>query len=179
MNLSEYIKQLLADVVSFYYKAHSAHWNVMGVSFQQYHELFGEIYEDTFGSVDTIAEFMRKLGTQVPSNLQDITKLTKIPVETVNPDPTSLATCLLNDNKIVLDCLNTAFEYATKANEQGIANFIAERIDMHQKWQWQLSASLGKEVNGKSTPALPEKKLTSKPIVAGALPGIIIGINKK
>lgn len=30
---------------------------------------------------------------------------------------------------------------ATDANEQGIANFLAERDDMHKKWRWQLEAT--------------------------------------
>jgi DNA-binding ferritin-like protein len=38
--------------------------------------------------------------------------------------------------------LKQAFNVANGENEQGVANFIAERIDMHQKWSWQLRASL-------------------------------------
>jgi DNA-binding ferritin-like protein len=33
------------------------------------------------------------------------------------------------------------FNTANESNQQGIANFIAERIDMHQKWNWFLKAS--------------------------------------
>jgi hypothetical protein len=35
----------------------------------------------------------------------------------------------------------TAFDLAIKENQQGIANFLAERQDMHMKWKWQLTAS--------------------------------------
>ena len=42
----------------------------------------------------------------------------------------------------LLECLGECFALATKANEQGIANFIAERDDMHKKWRWQLKASV-------------------------------------
>ena len=38
--------------------------------------------------------------------------------------------------------LKNAFDVANQENEQGIANFIAERIDKHQKWNWQLKSSL-------------------------------------
>ena len=37
--------------------------------------------------------------------------------------------------------IGKAFASANKANEQGIANFLAERDDMHKKWRWQLTAS--------------------------------------
>jgi hypothetical protein len=39
--------------------------------------------------------------------------------------------------------LNNSFATANSANEQGIANFIAERIDSTQKWMWQLRSSVG------------------------------------
>jgi DNA-binding ferritin-like protein len=35
-----------------------------------------------------------------------------------------------------------AFHVAEEADEQGVANFIAERIDAHAKWQWQLRSIL-------------------------------------
>jgi len=41
----------------------------------------------------------------------------------------------------MLNDLRKAFDIANQANEQGIANFIAERIDMHAKWDWQLKAT--------------------------------------
>jgi DNA-binding ferritin-like protein len=41
----------------------------------------------------------------------------------------------------MLNDLKKAFDIANQANEQGIANFIAERIDMHAKWDWQLKAT--------------------------------------
>ena len=56
----------------------------------------------------------------------------------------TLAKILYEDNKDVLKDLFELFDIATEQNEQGIANFAAERIDMHNKWQWQLGSSLGK-----------------------------------
>jgi DNA-binding ferritin-like protein len=52
-----------------------------------------------------------------------------------------MAKALLKVNEGVLVTIGKAFASATKANEQGIANFLAEREDMHKKWQWQLTAS--------------------------------------
>ena len=43
--------------------------------------------------------------------------------------------------------LKESFTIATSANEEGAANYIAERIDAHQKWGWKLSASLKSMVN--------------------------------
>ena len=52
-----------------------------------------------------------------------------------------MAKDLLKSNEHVVGKLKSVFDTSNSDNEQGIANFIAERIDMHQKWSWQLKAS--------------------------------------
>jgi len=52
-----------------------------------------------------------------------------------------MAKALLTANESVIKTLNDVFKKATKADQQGIADFISGRIDMHQKWAWQLRAS--------------------------------------
>jgi DNA-binding ferritin-like protein len=52
-----------------------------------------------------------------------------------------MAKALLKVNDGVLETLVKAFHAANDADEQGIANLLAERIDMHEKWRWQLRAS--------------------------------------
>ncbi len=49
---------------------------------------------------------------------------------------------LLANNGQMLDLLNETFQVATEENQQGIANFIAERIDAHQKHGWMLRSYL-------------------------------------
>ena len=59
----------------------------------------------------------------------------------VPTDPRSMASDLMYANDEIITKLKDVFNTANDADEQGIANFIAERIDMHQKWRWQLKAS--------------------------------------
>ena len=49
---------------------------------------------------------------------------------------------LLVSNDQIISDLKETFTLANDSNEQGLANFIAERIDQHQFWSWQLSVSL-------------------------------------
>lgn len=60
-------------------------------------------------------------------------------------DPESLASALYAANEALLVKIVSAFNVATRLSQQGIANFLAERQDMHQKWSWQLRASLAEE----------------------------------
>ena len=146
-DLNEELTELLADVVSFYFRAHGAHWNVKGADFSEYHKLFLKIYEDVYESIDPIAENLRKLGSLAPFTLVSFLALRSIEdAPATLQDPMALANDLLAANDIVLDELSDAFDCASAYNQQGVANFLAGRIDQHQFWKWQLTASLGQEV---------------------------------
>jgi len=45
-------------------------------------------------------------------------------------------------NNVMIMTLDNCFAVASSVNEQGVADFIAARIDMHKKWRWQLAAFL-------------------------------------
>ena len=146
-DLNEELTELLADVVSFYFRAHGAHWNVKGADFSEYHKLFLKIYEDVYESIDPIAENLRKLGSIAPFTLGSFMALRTIDdAPAILQDPIALANDLLAANDIILDELSDAFDCASAYNQQGVANFLAGRIDQHQFWKWQLTASLGQEV---------------------------------
>jgi HK97 family phage prohead protease len=151
-DLNEELTELLADVVSFYFRAHGAHWNVKGADFSEYHKLFQKIYEDVYESIDPIAENLRKLGSVAPFTLGSFMALRCLEdAPTILQDPIALANDLLTANDMILDELSDAFDCASMYNQQGIANFLAGRIDSHQYWKWQLTVSLGQEVTQPST----------------------------
>lgn len=160
--LVQSLNTLLADVFALYVRAHGFHWNVEGEDFSQYHELFQTIYEDVYGSIDPIAENIRKLDGKAPASLNQLSDLTDLSENGTDATaPGSLAQALLDMNNKVLESLNVAFKAATDEDEQGIANFLSERIDMHQKWRWQLSASLSKEASSEGLNMANENKKTS------------------
>ena len=135
---------VLGDAVVFSYKILGAHWNVEGPDFFQNHEFFRVIYEDVDGMIDPTAENIRKLGASAPFQLSDLLGLTRIN-ELGFPEGSSFtALCIdaYEANEVILLDINNAFNIATALEEQGIADFLAGRDDMHKKWRWQLSASM-------------------------------------
>jgi len=137
------LRRLLSDAVTMYLRAQGFHWNVKGSGFSQYHELFGQIYQDVYESVDPTAENILKLGGIAPFRLPELMAMRSI---TDNPVPSMLPADLVADllsaNDSILMTLNMTFHAANSANQQGIANFVSERIDQHQRWDWQLKSSL-------------------------------------
>ena len=142
MSLREDLKTLLANTTELYLRAHGYHWNVEGEDFRMWHGTFEEIYSDLYDSIDLIAENIRKVGEYAPYRLARMNELCDLPEKSVTTSPHDMAEDLLNALGAYVDRLNACFAAATEANEQGIANFLSERIDTCQKWCWFLRASL-------------------------------------
>ena len=139
--LVDSLKVTLADVVTMYFVAHGYHWNVEGEDFHQYHELFAEIYADVYSSIDPLAEDIRKLGDYAPFTMSKFIDLRTVESKEVKPEPKAMAKALITVNDGVIESLVKASDLANKEREYGIMDFLAGRIDMHQKWRWQLTAS--------------------------------------
>ena len=136
--LQEMMKKVLADTFAMYLKAHNYHWNVEGSNFPQYHEFFGNLYEELHGAVDPIAEQVRALDAYAPGSFARFSELTDIEDELTVPDGVEMARRLMTDNEIVLSTLNITFKLADIMDKQGLADFIAGRIDIHSKHGWML-----------------------------------------
>lgn len=139
------IKVLLANQTVMYYKAHQFHWNVEGAEFTQFHEFFGDIYTDVYNSVDPTAELLRKLDEYAPISLDELFKYKTLQEETTRVVLlVDILASLIKANDEVLISLNKVFTVANSNKQQGVCNFIADRIDTHQKHGWFLKASAKK-----------------------------------
>lgn len=140
--LQQAAKVAFASSFSFYLKAHNFHWNVEGSDFLEYHDLFGKIYEEVYGSIDDFAEKIRALKTFVPASLSRFNMLTQVSDETEILPKDMMVRELLMDNERMIVILKKTFEYSEQAQEYGFSDFIAGRIDAHNKHGWMLRASM-------------------------------------
>ena len=141
--LADNLKTLLATEYAFSIKAQLFHWNVEGSDFAQLHEFFGNIYEEVYdGSIDKTAEYIRAMQDYAPGSFERFAELSQIQGQTKIPRARLMIEELLQNNDQLLNLLNECFAVAEQENQQGIANFIAERIDAHQKHGWMLRSFL-------------------------------------
>ena len=138
--LIEQMKVILASAFSFYLKAHNFHWNVTGPNFIQYHEYFGDLYEQVYESVDVYAEHIRALGSFAPGSLKRYQELSRITDEINVPTAKFMFTRLAADNNVFLEELRTAAGIAESLKEHGVLNFLEGQIDAHEKIQWMLTS---------------------------------------
>ena len=136
--LIEQMKVSLASTFAFYLKAHGFHWNVEGANFPQYHEFLGDLWEETFGAVDPIAEHLRTLNSYAPASFARYSELSLIKDELNIPSAMSMMTKLTTDNATIIDQLTKTQALAEKNKKMGLANFLQDRIDAHEKHGWML-----------------------------------------
>lgn len=141
--LSDDLKTLLATEYAFVIKAQLFHWNVEGPDFAQLHDFFGEIYNEVYdNSIDRTAEYIRTLDDYTPGSFERFQELSVIKGQTKIPRARLMIEELLANNGQMIELLNQTFASAEQENQQGIANFVAERIDAHGKHGWMLKSFL-------------------------------------
>lgn len=133
-----------ANTFVMYFKAHSFHWNVEGINFPTYHEFFSDLYTDLFSAVDPLAEELRALDGYAPKSLAELYNSATIVENTdiVGDSVREMLNSLLVDNNEVINSLNKVFTLASDANEQGLADLVAGRLDTHKKHSWQIKSCL-------------------------------------
>ena len=140
--LADDLKTLLATQYAFVIKAQFFHWNVEGPDFAQLHEFFGNMYEEVYGALDATAEYIRILEEYTPGSFERFQELSLITGQIKVPRARLMLQELLEDNQTLIDLLNECFGSAEQENQQGIADFIAGRIDSQGKHGWMLKSFL-------------------------------------
>lgn len=136
--LIEQMKVTLASTFAFYLKAHNFHWNVEGVNFPQFHSFFEGIYNDSWAAVDGIAEHLRTLDSYAPGSLSRFSELSLIKDEVNIPSAIAMMTKLTTDNGTMIEQLTKTQALAERNNKMGLANYLQDRIDAHEKNGWML-----------------------------------------
>lgn len=134
--LIEVIKKYLADNFSLYVKVLGFHWNITGKRFIQLHQFFQTFYEDLENANDKIAEHIRTLDSFAPGSMSRFLEITEIECEKNILKADEMILKLIEDNEKIINTLNIALKLAQKFEQEGLVNFLGERIENHKKFQW-------------------------------------------
>lgn len=143
------LRQLQANAFIYYSKAHGYHWDVEGVLFEQFHSMFGEVYEDAFESIDHYAEWIRIFNSPASFDVVQAASVSNVRYDFAfnSTNPIDMTRSLYNSNDQIISDLKLALVVASSVGEEGVANFIAERLESHQKWQWKFRSILTTTIN--------------------------------
>jgi starvation-inducible DNA-binding protein len=140
--LIQHLRTLLATNFTLFLKVQMFHWNVEGPNFPQYHDFFGNAYQDIYAQNDVLAEYLRALNEKAPGSLKVYTEISKIQDEEGFDAAEKMMSRLLSDNDVMISMYKTLFNLAEEAEEHGISDYAAQRMDAHKKLAWMLRSIL-------------------------------------
>jgi starvation-inducible DNA-binding protein len=140
IEISDSLRQLLADVFALYLKTKNFHWHMSGAHFRDYHLLLDEHGDQIFAMTDDIAERARKLGGTTLHSISDISRHQRLKdnnSEVVAPKDMLLDLC--HDNQELTKFLRAAHELCEEHNDVATASLIENWIDQTERRTWFLA----------------------------------------
>ena len=148
--VTEALNGLLADTFALYVKTKNFHWHVSGPHFRDYHLLLDEQAAQIEGSVDILAERVRKIGGSTIRSIGHIAKLQRVKdndEEIVLPG--DMLSELMADNKAQIQNMREAHKLADEHEDVATASLLEVFIDEAEKRCWFLfEASRGADRSG-------------------------------
>jgi starvation-inducible DNA-binding protein len=157
-NVCDAVNPLIADSFALYVKTKNFHWHVTGPHFRDYHLLFDEQAEAILGSVDLLAERLRKIGGATLRSVGQIGALQTIAddEEELVPPPEMIRR-LLEDNRRMAEHQRAAIEVCDENRDTPTGNLLQEVLDQTERRVWFLHAIAQ---SGEGVPAPRETRET-------------------
>lgn len=125
-------------------KFQSCHWNCVGSDFYQKHLLFERLYNETYNTIDRIAENIRSLDTITPVCLYSLLALSKIQSQQ-DDDPSftnNRLQVLLDDIVILRHSISNLSTSAQQQNKQFVLNLCGDLDEMYGSFYFLISSHL-------------------------------------
>jgi starvation-inducible DNA-binding protein len=141
--ISDALRQLLADVFTLYLKTKNFHWHLSGPHFRDYHLLLDEQAGQIFAMTDDIAERARKIGGATLRSISDISRHQRLKDNNAEfVSPTEMMAELSSDNQQLTRSLRDAHDVCDRHNDFATASLIENWIDETERRTWFLFETL-------------------------------------
>jgi len=135
--VSAALNGLLADTFALYVKTKNFHWHVSGPLFRSYHLLLDEQAESVEGSIDILAERVRKIGGTTLRSIGQIASSQRIKDNEQDFVPAQdMLSELMSDNKAMIASMRAAHEVADSHRDVATASLLEQFIDEAEKRCW-------------------------------------------
>ena len=140
LEISNTLRELLADVFALYLKTKNFHWHMSGAHFRDFHLLLDEHADQVFAMTDDIAERARKIGGTTLRSISDISRHQRL--KDNNEDfvtPRDMLIELCRDNQQLTGSLRSTHEVCERLGDVATASLIETWIDETERRTWFLS----------------------------------------
>jgi len=144
------LNALVADAFALYVKTKNFHWHASGPHFRDYHLLFDEQADQIFGSIDAVAERVRKLGRLTIHSIGEIASRRRLKDNDAEfVPPADMLLELIEDNKATAAAMRKAHETCEDHKDSGTAALLETLIDEAERRTWFLfEAGRGADASG-------------------------------
>lgn len=133
----EAINPLIADAFALYLKTKNYHWHVAGPHFRDYHLLFDEQADTLLGSIDLLAERVRKLGGTTIRGVGHVGRLQTIADDETDFVPADeMVRRLLADNRHLAERQRIAIALCDDWRDSPTANLLQTILDETERRIW-------------------------------------------
>jgi len=142
MSCEKKLECLIADNFLSYFKAHVYHWNLTGINFPQFHELFKEVYDYLYENHDALNEQLRQMDVMAPTSLKDY--ITECSFSADNRAKT-LANMISDLESTLEDLIMSSQLLYTEAGAEGhgaLETFIGDYMVGLSKLHWKVKSCL-------------------------------------
>ena len=135
--VTEAVNPLIADAFALYTKTKNFHWHLSGPHFRDYHLLFDEQAEEILGSIDILAERVRKIGG---TTIRSITHISQL--QTIADDndefvaEEDMVRRLMEDNRHIAEQQRGAIEVCDSNGDTPTGNLLQEILDQTERRTW-------------------------------------------
>ena len=145
-DISDALRQLLADVFALYLKTKNFHWHITGRHFRDYHLLLDEQAEQIFSITDEIAERARKIGGYTLRSIGEISRHQRLKDnDSGNVAPHKMLSELRDDNSQLIGFLGHAHEICEQHSDVATTSLIEVWIDQAERRTWFLTEILNED----------------------------------
>ena len=135
--VSAALNGLLADTFAVYVKTKNFHWHISGPFFRSYHLLLDDQSESLQGSIDILAERVRKIGGTTIRSIGQIAGLQRVKDNDEDFVPAQdMLKELMSDNKAMIEHMRKAHEVADEHDDVATASLLETFIDEAEKRCW-------------------------------------------
>lgn len=142
--LHQQLNLQIANWTVLYTKLHNYHWFVKGANFFTLHEKFEELYNETAGYIDEIAERLLAIGGTPVATLREALAVATLSEASGKESADEMVQNIIADFGKLVEELKQGIAAAVDAEDEVSGDLLLGIVSSLEKHRWMLNAYLGK-----------------------------------
>lgn len=139
------LRKEVANAFLLYLNYKHYHWQTYGPLFRDLHLLFDTFADEALATLDPIAERVRMIGQDPPSNPNEMIDLAAVSIAAPHSTMREMAEEAQKNLLTVIKGMREAVRTADDRNDPGTVDLLSKSVQVYEKQEWWLRDILRKE----------------------------------